>query len=112
MTNKPNTKRAVEVDMSKEDLSKRIAAAKLDLNTALLTGEPTNAARAALRALEDEQRRIDAATAEQQAAQQARAQIEADRIADGASSLAESRAARLSLLSDRFRIPDVRSLAH
>ncbi len=95
--------------MSKEDLSKRIAAAKLDLNTALLTGEPTTAARAALRALEDEQRRIDAAAADQQAAQQAAlqalAQIEADRVAEAAATIKEARNNRIAAIATRFAIP-------
>ena len=69
--------------MSKtDDFAKRIAAAKLDLNTALLTGSPTAALRGALRALESEKAAIDAAAAERQAnqdaAQQALATIERD----------------------------------
>jgi hypothetical protein len=116
VTTKPTTKRSQDSAMSKEDLSKRIVQAKLELNTLLLTGEPTATARAALRALDDEQRALDAvAAAEQankQAAQQALRQIEADRIAHDAGQLAAARANRIAMIGQRFRIPVTRSLAH
>lgn len=103
--------------MSKtDDFAKRIAAAKLDLNTALLTGSPTAALRGALRALESEKAAIDAAAAERQAnqdaAQQALATIERQRINDAAKTLLEARNGRIAAIATRFPvrpIPDVRS---
>ncbi|WP_168794443.1 hypothetical protein [Paraburkholderia aromaticivorans] len=103
--NKPATKRSQEAAVSKEELSKKIAAARLDLNTLLLTGESTTTARAALRALEDEQCRFDAAAADQHAAQQALAQIESDRIAEAAATIKEARDSRIAAIATRFAIP-------
>lgn len=99
----------------KEDLASRIAAAKLHLNTVLLEGGNTADARAALKKLQDEQVAIVAAQAQQeadaQAAQQGLGQIVSQRINDAAQTLAEARHARISCLSERFRIPDIRSSA-
>jgi predicted DNA-binding transcriptional regulator YafY len=100
--------------MTTETLGQRIAQAKLHLNTLLLTGESTTAARAALRMLEDEQRALYAAAAadqaNKQAAQQSLQQIEADRIANDAAQLAAARANRIAMIGQRFRIPDARSI--
>ncbi|MGF6994654.1 hypothetical protein [Paraburkholderia sp. GAS32] len=112
MTIKPTTKRAPEAAMSKEDLSKRIAAAKLELNTALLTGEPTTAARAALRTLEAECAAIEQQEADQIAAQQALKQIEADGINRAAQELLAARNARIAAITTRYPIPDTRTTFH
>jgi len=109
MTTKQNTKRATEAAMSKEDLSKRIATAKLELNTALLTGEPTTAARSALRTLEAELAAIEQKEADQIAAQQALKQIEADGINRAASELLAARNARITAITTRYQIPDTRT---
>ncbi|WP_176058135.1 hypothetical protein [Paraburkholderia sp. BCC1876] len=114
MTIKPNTKRQEGATMSKEELGKKIAKAKLDLNTKLLTGESTTAARAALRELEDELKAIERAQADQKAAQEAAQrsfeEVRSNRIAENAQTLAEARAARLQSLVRP--IPDMRSSAH
>jgi hypothetical protein len=106
MSNKPNTKRAMEAEtMSKEDLSKRISAAKLELNTALLTGESTTSARAALRTLEYELAAVEQQEAAQIAAQEALKQIEADSINRAAQELLAARNARIAAITARFPIP-------
>ena len=95
--------------MSKEDLSKRIAAAKLELNTALLTGESTTAARAALRTLEAELATIEKQDAAQIAAQEALKQIQADGINRAAQELLAARNARITAITTRYQIPDTRT---
>lgn len=110
--NKPATKRSQEAAVSKEDLTKRIAKAKLELNTALLTGESTTAARAGLRTLEAELAAIERQEADQKAAQEAMRQIEADGIARAAQTLLEARNARIAAITTRFPIPDNRASFH
>jgi hypothetical protein len=95
--------------MSKEDLIKKIAAAKLELHTALLTGEPTTAARAALRVIESELAAIEQQEANQIAAQQALKQIEADGINRAAQELLDARNARIAAITTRYPIPDTRT---
>ena len=91
--------------MSKDELSKKIAAARLELNTALLTGSPTAAARAALLTLEAEYAAIEQQEADQIAAQQALKQIEADGINRAAQELLAARNARIAAITTRFPIP-------
>lgn len=110
MSNKPNTKRAVETAaMTKEDLSKRIAAAKLELNKALVAGDPTAKLREYLRELEAEQKKLadseDAQIAAKEAAQRDAQAAEAQRINEAAETLQEARDNRLAALSTRFAIP-------
>ncbi|MFM0088924.1 hypothetical protein PQR46_18615 [Paraburkholderia sediminicola] len=112
MSNKPNTKRAVEAYMSKETLGHRIAQAKLHLNTVLLEGGDTMQARAALKKLMDEQAEADAAVAAQQAAQQSLKQIEADGINRAAQELLAARNVRIAAITTRYPIPDMRSSSH
>ena len=108
--NKPATKRSQEAaTMSKEDLLKRIATAKLELNTALLTGEPTTSARAALRTLESELAAIEQQETDQIAAQKALKQIEADGIDRAAQELLAARHARIAAITTRYQIPDSRT---
>lgn len=103
--NKPNTKsRSQEADMS-ADLKSQIAAAKLVLNTALLTGGETSKPRAALRALEAEQHKVDAAAAAQNDAQQALKQIEADHIAEAVQEMLAARSNRIAVLVGSFAVP-------
>jgi hypothetical protein len=101
---KQMSKQAQGAAVSNVDLASRIASAKLALNTALLTGEPTNDLRAFLNELLAEQARVDAAVADQEHAQAALKQIQANRIADDAEALAEARANRLDALLGRFAI--------
>ncbi|MGF6771965.1 erythromycin esterase-like protein [Paraburkholderia sp. GAS199] len=105
--------------MSKEDLSKRIATAKLDLNTALLTGDPTAAPRAALRALEAQHAAIEqqeaAQVAAQQAAKQRAEQAHAQSIDDAAAEILAARNARLAAMNKRFSVRpifDARGSSH
>lgn len=109
MTTKQNTKRATESAMSKEDLSKKIAAAKGSLTTALLTGDPTSKLREYVRELEAELAAIEQQEVAQIAAQQALKQIEADGIARAAQELLAARSARIAAITTRFPIPDTRS---
>ncbi|MFM0451683.1 hypothetical protein PQR21_14950 [Paraburkholderia nemoris] len=110
MSNKPNTKRAVEAAaMTKDELSKKIAAARGALTTALLTGDPTAKLREYIRELEVDMKKLNEAAADQQAAQQAAlqalAQIEADRIAEAAATIKEARNNRIAAIATRFAIP-------
>ena len=109
MTKQTNIKRGqqeAETMANEPTLAHKIGQAKLRLNTLLLTGESTTAARAALKSLTDEQKALDAAAAEQDAnqhaARQSLAQIEADRIANDAVQLAAARANRISMISQRY----------
>jgi signal transduction histidine kinase len=101
-----------EADVT-EDLTHRIQSAKLELNTALLSGQPTGELRHALRELEADRRKIEAASAERDAAQHARQaaaqraeqEEERQRIADAAQALADARDNRLAVLATRYAIP-------
>jgi hypothetical protein len=109
MTTKPTTKRSQEAAMSKEDLSKKIAAARGSLTTALLTGDPTDKLRAYVRELEAELAAIEQQEAAQIAAQQALKQIEADGINRAAQELVAARNARIAAITTRYPIPDTRA---
>ena len=108
MTKQTNIKRGqqeAETMTNEPTLTHKIGQAKLRLNTLLLTGESTTAARAALKSLTDEQKALDAAAeqdANQHAARQSLAQIEADRLANDAAQLAAARANRISMISQRY----------
>lgn len=95
--------------VSKEDLSKRIAAAKLELNKALVAGDPTARLREYLRELEADQKTLadseDAQIAAKEAAQRDAQAAEAQRINEAAETLQEARDNRLAALSTRFVIP-------
>lgn len=104
--NKPNTKRSPEaMTMTKVELSKKIAAARGALTTALLTGDPTAKLREYVRELEADMKKLDEAAADQQAALQALAQIETDRIAEAAATIKEARNNRIAAIATRFAIP-------
>lgn len=112
MTTKQSTKRAREAAMSKEDLRKKIAAARGSLTTALLTGDPTDKLRAYVRELEAELAAIEQQEAAQIAAQQALKQIEADGINRAAQEILAARNARIAAITTRYPIPDARTSLH
>jgi hypothetical protein len=91
--------------MSKEDLSKKIAAARGSLTTALLTGDPTDKLRAYLRELEAELAAIEQQEAAQIAVQQALKQIEADGLNRAAQELLAARNARIAAITTRYPVP-------
>jgi len=110
MTTKQNTKPAAEAaTMSKEVLGKRIAAAKLELNKALVAGDPTAKLREYLHELEAEQKKLadseDAQIAAKEAAQRDAQAAEAQRINEAAETLQEARDNRLAALLVRLAIP-------
>ena len=112
MTTKQNAKRAPEAAMSKEDLSKKIAAARGSLTTALLTGDPTVKLREYVRELEGELAAIEQQEAAQIAAHEALKQIEADGINRAAQELLAARNARIAAITTRYPIPDARASFH
>lgn len=103
-----------------EDLAKAIAAAKLNLNTALLTGELTTELRALLRELQADKKKLDDASANaavaQESVQRARLAAQAQDINAAAQTLQEARNARIADIAARFSvsrsIPDARSSSH
>lgn len=99
-TVKPN--RSPKEAATVSDLKTKIEAARAALTKALVVGDATAKLREYLRELEAEQARLEAAAADQEAAQQALAQIEADRIADNAQTLLEARDARVASIATRF----------
>ena len=103
-TAKPNRSPKEGATMTKDELAKAIAAAKLTLNTALLTGSNTSDARALLKKLQGEQDALNAAAAREQAAQQARADEEQKRINESAQALLEARNGRLGSIASRFAV--------
>ncbi|KLU21971.1 hypothetical protein EOS_33050 [Caballeronia mineralivorans PML1(12)] len=91
--------------MSNVDLTSKIAAAKLALNTVLLEGGDTSKHRASLRALEGEQQKLDAAVVAQEAAQRVAKEAAARLINEDAARLLEARNNRIAAIATRFAIP-------
>lgn len=113
MTNKTATNRKpMEATVSKEDLKKKIAAARGSLTTALLTGDPTDKLRAYVRELEADLAAIEQQEAAQIAAQEALKQIESDGIKRAAQELLAARNARIAAITSRHAIPDARTTFH
>lgn len=109
MTNKPNTKRNVTTETDVSNLKTKVEAARKALSKALVAGDRTDQLRTYLRELEAEQKNLDDAAAAQEsaqrAAQQALAQIEADRVAESAATIKEARDNRIAAIATRFAIP-------
>lgn len=100
----------------KEDLSKKLAAARESLNAALLKGDPTERLRAYVRELEAEAQRVaNEEAAEEAAARAAKQSAEAEReagIRATALTLQDARNARLDATRTYLTvrsIPDTRS---
>jgi hypothetical protein len=91
------------------DLNQKIEQTQAAIRGAILKGDSTQSLRSYLAELQAKAAKLQAQEQAKQAAQNAAQRVELDRVAADAVVLAEARQARLSSLSDRFRIPDRRS---
>ena len=104
MTTK-QTKRNQSGDDMREALQGKIEAAKASIQRAIVAGDNTLKLREYLAELTSELQALDSAAAAQEASQAAAARRTQDELDQAARTLAESRLARLTLLSDKYRAP-------
>ena len=94
------------------ELKAKIEAARVSIQRAIIAGDNTLKLRGYLLELEAEQQKLIEAAAGQEASQAAAARRAQDELNQAATVLAESRHARLMLLSDKYRAPQRPSMSH
>jgi hypothetical protein len=106
------TKPQGEVMTKAEDLQAKIDATRIQIQRAIVAGDNTVKLRQFAAELEEEQRKMNAATARENEAQAAAASRAQDELDAASHVLAESRLARLNLLSDKYRAPQRPAMSH
>jgi hypothetical protein len=96
----------------REQLNAKIEAARASIQRAIIAGDNTLKLREYLLELEAEQQKLIEAAAAQEASQAAATRRAQDELSQAATVLADSRHARLMLLSDKYRAPQRPSMSH
>jgi hypothetical protein len=106
------TKRNQSGDDMREQLNAKIEAARASIQRAIIAGDNTLKLREYLNGLLAEKQALDEAAAAQEASQAAAVRRQHDELQSASTVLAESRHARLMLLSDKYRSPVRPSMSH
>ncbi|CAE6866160.1 hypothetical protein R75465_07971 [Paraburkholderia aspalathi] len=101
-----------KAEANASELKAKIEAARASIQRAIIAGDSTLKLREYLLELEAEQQKLNEAAAGQEASQAAAARRAQDELNQAATVLAESRHARLMLLSDKYRAPQRPSMSH
>ena len=111
---KTATKRNATTETDVSELKTKIEAARASIQRAIIVGDNTLKLREYLLELEleAEQQKMNEAAAGQESSQAAAARRAQDELNQAATVLAESRHARLMLLSEKYRAPQRPSMSH
>lgn len=109
---KTATKRNAPTETDVSELKTKIEAARASIQRAIIAGDNTLKLREYLLELEAEQQKMNEAAAGQESSQAAAARRAQDELNQAATVLAESRHARLMLLSEKYRAPQRPSMSH